>query len=667
MITDNVATVLTSLFIGFYGKTAHKPKWMALACIITGLSITLTSLPYFLFGSATPDDLEIVKNMTSLMNKKADKMTTTYHMCLDEPIEEHCDTESMSNASIVTTIALLCFGASNFFRGFGTSIFFTYAATYIDDNVSKSMMPLLFGLMFAARLFGAPIGLVFSSMSLQYYENPWAKPIGIDKNDPSWIGAWWIGFLVSGTLIALLSIPLYQFPAQMKKPKEEADEDVEHGTPSGDQIVPNPTTGNKSDFDGEQNDMNGPIRTIDGEPVRNSKDNHMNKTTNDLRNLPIEIWQIIKNPIIICQMLGNMFRGIGLIGFFVFQTKYIENEFRQPASKASLISGTTGFLGKIFGVIFGGIFITCLRPGPRFLTSYIFLVELTSVFALILGSLVLGPQMYLPGTQIDQSTGQLNLMSKCNNNCNCANVPYQPVCDPQAGTSMSFFSPCHAGCMSSMTELDDPNEMHYSDCRCIPTHLKNQIAQLRKCTPDSFNVYTYAYIIAVGSMISGSSRTGNSVTLLRSIEPQQKALTLSIQGFWHSLAVSIPYPLLYSKIFDWNCIVWRKDCNKKGNCWLYDKEKLRMNYHGISICLVALGSIFDLIMIFLSPRLQQLYDDDDLKKKSPFQRIISSISSGGEKKKQASNNRDRKGSKEAAEQHVLSDIPQTKRETTTNQ
>lgn len=44
-----------------------------------------------------------------------------------------------------------------------------------------------------------------------------------DKEDPRWIGAWWLGFLIIGTLQLVLSLPLFCFPKFLPK-VEDADE-----------------------------------------------------------------------------------------------------------------------------------------------------------------------------------------------------------------------------------------------------------------------------------------------------------------------------------------------------------------------------------------------------------------------------------------------------------
>lgn len=619
MITDNIATVLTNLFIGYYGKTAHKPRWMSIGCVVTGLSVMITALPYFIYGPAQQQELELVANMTL-----RSKSIAGDQMCLTTARFEDCT--DISASKTMTAVAVSCFAISNFFRGFGTSIYFTYGTPYLDDNVSKSKMPSFFAFIFAGRILGAPIGFYLSSLALKYYENPFARPDNLVDTDPRWIGAWWIGFLVAGSMMLLLAIPLSFFPREFKKNLnneiEDGDEKVEQRqSAESTQLVERNVNGQQVDSTISSSNNPQQVELVSYNTTSIEKTNKLatfekkEKPKQDLslKELPGEILAIITNPIIICQMMGNLFRGIGIIGYFVFQTKYLESQFRQSASKASLVSGTTGFAAKIFGVLFGGILISLCRPAPRVLTTFIFFVELTSVFTLLYGASVMGPQYSYPHTLI-KSNDQLELSNQCNKNCFCDHVRYQPVC--QNDEMKAYFSPCHAGCKNSYRTPDGGSA--FTECSCSDSPSKT----LEKCPPDTERLMKYATIVALGGMISGSSRPGNMVTFFRSINPDQKSLAVAVGSFWHSLFVSIPYPIIYGKIFDYTCLVWAKECNKRGNCWLYDTTKLRYIYHGVSIALIAMGSVFDFIMIFLSHRLGNLYDETENNKSTFKDRVM---------------------------------------------
>ena len=39
--------------------------------------------------------------------------------------------------------------------------------------------------------------------------------LGITPENPAWVGAWWIGFILSGTLALLISVPIFGFPKSL--------------------------------------------------------------------------------------------------------------------------------------------------------------------------------------------------------------------------------------------------------------------------------------------------------------------------------------------------------------------------------------------------------------------------------------------------------------------
>ena len=45
----------------------------------------------------------------------------------------------------------------------------------------------------------------------------YAKQLAIKPSDSNWVGAWWIGYLASGVLLFVMSIPLFFIPRYLLK------------------------------------------------------------------------------------------------------------------------------------------------------------------------------------------------------------------------------------------------------------------------------------------------------------------------------------------------------------------------------------------------------------------------------------------------------------------
>jgi organic anion transporter 4A len=46
---------------------------------------------------------------------------------------------------------------------------------------------------------------------------------GIEPTDPRYVGAWWIGFLITGTTLTIATLPMFLFPKELKKTIENMD------------------------------------------------------------------------------------------------------------------------------------------------------------------------------------------------------------------------------------------------------------------------------------------------------------------------------------------------------------------------------------------------------------------------------------------------------------
>uniref|UniRef100_A0A6M2E5Q0 Organic anion transporter n=1 Tax=Amblyomma tuberculatum TaxID=48802 RepID=A0A6M2E5Q0_9ACAR len=87
-------------------------------------------------------------------------------------------------------------------------------------------------------------------------------------------------------------------------------------------------------------------------------------------------------------------------------------------------------------------------------------------------------------------------------------------------------------------------------------------------------------------------------------------MALGTTGSLLNMFAFIPYPLVYGAILDHSCIVWEEKCGRRGNCWVYDADKLRYSLHLTTIILLAIGGVCYIGQFLFSGRIKRFYEDD---------------------------------------------------------
>lgn len=343
---------------------------------------------------------------------------------------------------------------------------------YIDDNVPKHRTPVYLAISAVLRQFGPTAGFLVSGFALRYYENPFMDP-GITQDDPRWIGAWWVGFLLLGTLVAIFTLPMFLFPNQFKTPEKSVRE-----TDSG-------------------------------------------KGGSSLRRL-------FTTPLFLVLAIGVSIRAMGHRGYRMLKPKYIETQYRQSSSNASFFTGTTNLISIAVGIASGGWAITKFKPSAKFLTGCLAFVHFITVVTM-LGAVFLGcPSPFFPQLHQDSpARGQDMIgggLDQCNAECGCTTEVFNPVCGPD-GVS-NYFSPCYAGCNTS-SPSEDSKKTIFEQCICIDG---SGPVTSGYCPTDCHNLWWYLLLLAVSAIVTSTTRIGGSIIVLRCVDPKDKSIALGWFG-----------------------------------------------------------------------------------------------------------------------------------------
>ncbi len=82
------------------------------------------------------------------------------------------------------------------------------------------------------------------------------------------------------------------------------------------------------------------------------------------------------------------------------------------------------------------------------------------------------------------------------------------------------------------------------------------------------------------------------------VADDQRHLALGLQSAIFRVFGSIPGPLLFGVVIDLACVEWENNCGVRGNCWIYDNDRLSLN--AILLCLpfgIVSATLFFFAMI----------------------------------------------------------------------
>ncbi|KAH7637101.1 solute carrier organic anion transporter family member 5a1-like protein [Dermatophagoides farinae] len=518
LIADNLSEMVLSPIVGYLGSKYNRSRLIAFGEMVVVLSCLLSALPYFIYGTAT--------HLGSHGYTNSSSSSINFDLCsvIEDSSSCQLDVNDIDGGGGRSTViaAVVILWIACLLNGLGYTAFYTIGLPYVDDNIKKKNSPLYLSTISTIRLLGPTLGFTLSSISLRFYENPLMPP-SFDNRDPRWIGAWWIGFIVLGLLIFLFTIPMFFFPKSF-------------------------------------------IKIEESETKRDKNDS----TFQDVRKRFV---RFSKNSLLLCHIIGGVFRLVGYLGYYIVKPKYIELQYRQSASSASFFTGITSVATMAIGTMVGGLMIRSLRPSARIIAIFVVLVEFLSSVAIFGGMFLQCPTPRFFG--LEQMNPSINPLStnnfQCNQNCDCSVEVYQPVCNLES--NMNYFSPCFAGCKEAIISDQGSGILTFHNCSCASS--TSSIVTSGLCQNDCNRFPMYITLIAISNTIASLSRTGDTLLTLRAVDQEDKSFAMGIMGTIFAVFAFIPYPLIFGALIDSTCLIWEKTCGKTGNCWLYDLDKYR--------------------------------------------------------------------------------------------
>lgn len=608
MLSGNeISQIFLSLFLSYYGGQRNRPLWIAWGVAISAISCYILAVPHLLYGPGTTALSLTVEYFNKSLAAADASHNNTYKektpLCSGtDHGGSDCPTEDDGEFTYVP--ALLVF-LSQFVLGIGTTLYYALGQTYVDDNTKKKNTPMLLGLSMSLRTVGPALSFILGYACLSLYIDPRLTPI-IDRSDPRWLGAWWIGWLLLGTMMLMLAVLIAMFPKKLSKTKinkvgvdQTADPECHVN-----EIIP---SAKKSDKE-EEAGRNGVA--VDQNKKHPDKfqldDDEKEDKAPTMEEFPAALKRLLVNKLLMYNIVAAVFYILGGSAYVTFITKYLEIQFHNSAAGASAAFGPAAILAMTVGFLVSGCLISKFKPRPSYVLGWNVFVGLSFVIGEILFIFLKCDDGTMVGFK--HRSNSLSIINECNRDCHCEGLKYSPVCLQES--LLTFYSACHAGCK----QADDRTmtKITYHNCSCIPAVEELGVTVKHGACGANCDFSFIMFIVITCTMhgLGSSGKIGNVLVNYRAVRTEDKSFAQGLSLLMVSLFALIPGPIIYGAMLDETCLIWDESCGRKGNCWFYDKDKMRLYLNSTSAVLTFIGVFFDAVVWYLGRDLD-LYGDEE--------------------------------------------------------
>ncbi|XP_034387089.1 solute carrier organic anion transporter family member 2A1 isoform X1 [Cyclopterus lumpus] len=547
-----VSNSVLIVFVSYFGNRVHRPRLIGIGGLLMAVSAMMLTLPHFLSQPYNYDS--VLHNLHDICNLQ--RNSSGLESCGRDETRRLADT---SNLWLFMASAQLLFGVGSVpIQPFGIS--------YIDDFAGPGNSPLYIAILFAVSIFGPAIGYLLGSVMLQIYVDVdkigFGAELELTPSDPRWVGAWWMGLLITSACLLLTSIPYFFFPRRM---------------PSGDHVI------------GSETDMSDDFKNPDVSLL------------DFLKMFPRMLVHLLLSPLFLMLVLAQCCFSSVIAGLATFLNKFLERQYSASAAYSSLLVGAVNLPAVAVGMLMGGVIMKkaglSLKTIPRF-----------SVAMLTVSTLLFIPLFFMgcPTQKVSEvnhyQIGQYGSLSLCYSNCSCPPSAFNPVC---GSDGIEYISPCHAGC-TNFTKV--PNNTHrvqmYTNCRCIPGSQSD--ARPAPCPNNCPHLLLpVILVISLASLIACLTHNPMYMMVLRCVPSEEKSFAIGIQFLLMRILAWLPAPALFGTAIDTSCIWWRRVCGRKFNCGYYDNNILRNRYLGLQVGYKVMGIALLMMLGWKAKRTQE--------------------------------------------------------------
>ncbi|XP_030386446.1 solute carrier organic anion transporter family member 74D isoform X2 [Scaptodrosophila lebanonensis] len=552
-VGNDMSTMVASAFLGYYAGRRHRPRWMGCGILTLVAFCLLTAALHYFYGAGD----EALRLTEEFGEGKVEEFTDEETLCNE--MEPKCVKETGLR------MPQLFLFAAQLVSGIGQALFYVLGVSYMDDNTTKSKTPAMLSWSTFIRMLGPAIGYSLASFCLRLYISPSLKPM-IKNEDPRWLGAWWLGWLILAVVLLISALTIFMFPKELPKAR---------------------------------------MRRL--KPDQDSSTKELQPLS--LADLMKSVHRLLANKVFLYNTLASILYLFGYMAFWIFTPKYIEMQYRKSAATASLATGSVALAFSAAGVLISGFVISKYKPSARALAAWNGTVDFLTVAGILCYVFI--------GCEGSDRMALLSATSNtnCSTHCHCENVRYTPIC---GGNNITYLSACHAGCTEHYK--DELIGSIYKGCDCMAVleepsisnghSLQFQTGVEGACPVDcSSQFISFLVVMCFLKFVGASGRSSNVLLSLRCVPPEDKSFALGLGSMLVSLISFIPSPIFYGWIMDNHCLIWDKTCTNKGNCFLYDTKSLRYAFNISSAAFIFIGGFWNIGVWYHAKHLK-IFDEE---------------------------------------------------------
>ncbi|XP_023681683.1 solute carrier organic anion transporter family member 1C1-like isoform X2 [Paramormyrops kingsleyae] len=573
-----MGNLLVIAFVSYFGAKLHRPKIISVGCLLMSAGTFLMAIPHFITGrykfeTSVRSSVNTSTSLSPCSASSLDPLTPGDRL----PAIPGCERESSLSMWIYVLLG-------NILRGIGETPIQPLGISYIDDYARAENVAFYIGCIQTISIIGPVFGYLLGSICAGIYVDIGfvdMDSITITPGDARWVGAWWLGFIIAGTVTLLSAIPFWFLPKSLP-------------APAGLRLS-GYTAGEQSRF---------------ATGASHSEDKHTADEPPVLLEMAKEFLPSLKNllgnPVYFLYLCVTIVQFNSLIGMVTYKPKYIEQHYGQSASNANFLMGVINIPAVALGMFSGGVimkkFKMSLMGAAKFAFGTSLLGYLLSLFFFSMGcenARVAGITVTYRGVE-GLSYNEKSQLADCNSGCFCSTNDWDPVCGENG---ITYVSPCLAGCRTSR---GSGKNTVFEQCQCVAEAGQgphNLTATAGHCPHREGCDRIFPYFLAlsvISSFIISLGGTPGYILLIRCIKPELKSLALGLHTLATRTLAGIPAPIYFGAIIDSTCLKWGQNrCGRRGACRIYNTAAYRIVYLGLTLGLRTASFFLCLLGIVL--------------------------------------------------------------------